>query len=272
MSKKAAAAPNTPLATGEPQSLGYDPRDTLMTIQGFVPESVTTSRKEAAQKTTDFSEIATAPASEQAKYFLNAFWPNLQPGQAERIYNEWKIFKVIQKEAGQAEDSATITQNLANLFLQRLKRTMTAEDFKNEFKSIDTNFDGKMAYLEYLVWDSKFGSPASVIYRPQVQGAGLDRAIKRVLAAEKALRDNNDELVKKEAAIEAASGVKKTRAINDLATFKENNDVSRMNADLASAHNALAKERKKLSESGTQFWTDRVQQELDGLQPQRKQK
>lgn len=261
---------STPLATGEPQSLGYDPRDSLTTIQGFVPESITKTRKEEAQSTTDFSQISAKSASEQAKYFLNAYWPNLQPGQAERIYNEWKIFKVIQKEAGQPEDSPFVAQNLANLFLQRLKRTMSASDFKEEFKSIDTNFDGKMAYLEYLVWDSKFGSPASVIYRPQVQSAGLTRTIKGVLDCEKRIRDNGDELAKKEAAAENLTGVKKTRALNELSTFKENNDVAGLNADLASAHNRLAKERKKLKESGTQFWEDRVQQELDGLKPQKR--
>lgn len=261
---------STPLAAGEPQSLGYDPRDSLTTIQGFVPESITKSRKEEKQSTTDFSEISAKKSSEQAKYFLNAYWPNLQPGQAERIYNEWQIFKVVQKEANMEQDSPSVPQNLANLFLQRLKRTMSAQDFKDEFHTIDTNFDGQMSYLEYLVWDSKFGSPASVIYRPQVQSAGLTRAIKKVLDCEKEIRDNTDELAAKQAAADTLTGVKKTRALNELATFKENNDVAGLNAHLASAHNNLAKERKKLSESGTKFWDDRVQQELDGLKPQKR--
>lgn len=258
---------STPLGDNEPQAFGYDPRDELLTIQGFVPESVTATRKEAAQSVTHFSTIANAPASEQAKYFLNAFWLNLQPGQAERIYNEWKVFRVVQKEAGQAEDSPAIAQNLANLFLQRLKRTMSVQDFKDEFKRIDTNFDGKMAYLEYLVWDSGFGTPASVIYRPQVQSNNLGRRIKNVLTAEANLRQNADDLAALEEKVASLSGVKKTTAQNQLATFRENNDVAGLNAQLASAQNSLAKERKSLSESGTQFWNDRIQAELDSLKP-----
>jgi hypothetical protein len=263
---------STPLLAGEPQSLGYDPRDELLTIQGFVPEAITTSRKEPGQKLTQFSEISSQPASAQARFFLNAYWPNIQAGQADRIYNEWKIFKVIQKEANMPEDSANIPQALANLFLQRLKRTMTSEEFKTEFKTIDTNFDGKMSFLEYLVWDSKLGSPAAMTYRPQVQGAKLGGAIKKVLSCEKALRDNADTLAQKEAAVAAASGVKAKMAQNDLATFKENNDVARLNADLATAQNNLFKIRKPLVEQGTQFWEQRVEQELTGLKPQRLQK
>lgn len=279
--KKAAGPPTTPFLAGEPESLGsysyegkqrgYTVRDELLTIQGFVPDVVNLSRKEPTQKLTHFSEISQSTASAQARYFLNAYWPELQPGQAERFYNEWKVFKIIQKEAQIPEDSPAIPQALATLFLQRLKRTVSATEFKTEFAKIDTNFDGHMSFMEYLVWDSKFGSPAAVIYRPQVQHPNLTKAINAVLQAEQAIRANGDTRAEKVAAVEKATGVAATRAKQDLSVFDENNSLAGLNATLASAHNNLAKVRKTLKESGTAFWDERVAAELDSLKSQKQQ-
>jgi len=263
---------NTPLGSNEPQSLGYDPADNLLSIQGFVPASVTSQFKADAQQATQFSEIALKPASEQAKFFLNARWPYLNPGQAERYYNEWKVFKVVQKEAGIAEDSPNVSAALARLFLDRLKRTTSATEFTAQFKDIDTNFDGNMAFIEYLVWDNKGCTPATVIYAPQVQGQAFFNACKKVIAAEGALRENANTLAAKEEAAASLEGVKKKMALNDLATFKENNDVARMNADVAAAHAKLLAERKKLKELGTEFWEQQNAAALQALKPQKAQK
>lgn len=262
----------TPFKAGEPDSFGYSTRDSLLTVQGFAPKEATDRRKAAACSSTHFSELISAPASAQAKYFLNVYFDNLSGADRSRVRSEFLVFLEIQKGASMAEDSSSIPQNLANLFLQRLGRTMTPTEFKAEFKEVDTNFDGKMAFLEYLIWDFKQGSPSHSIYRPQVQSAGLTTAIRKALAAERALRTYDDELEAKATASETLTGVKGTRAKQELLTFKENTNLSGMNADQANAYEKLIKARNGLAERGSDFWAQSIADEATSRLPQRAQK
>jgi hypothetical protein len=275
MSKRSApAAANTPLKSSEPQDFGFDPRDDLLTIQGKVPAETTTRRKMEADVLEHFSDVSVRPASEQAKFFLNAFWYELAPGQAERIYNEWKIFKIVQKEASSSdrnivEDGPSVTAPLARVFLQRLKRTMTAEDFTNQFKEIDTNYDGQMSYIEYLVWDSQ-KTPASVIYRPQVTSAAFLKKIQAVLKAQKALRDHEDELRRLEEGSQQ-EGLKGKRFASELAQYKNATSTAGLNADLASAHEGVLKTRHSLKFEGNDFWAATLDAEAKSNLSQKQQ-
>jgi hypothetical protein len=263
---------STPFKAGEPDSFGYTTEDSLLTIQGFAPKEATDRRKVEAASSTHFSDLIGSPASAQAQYFLNVYFDNVSAADKARVYSEWQTFCIIQKEASIAEDSPNIPQNLANLFLQRLGRTMTPTEFKTEFKSVDTNFDGKMAFLEYLCWDLKLGSPAHCIYRPQVQSAGLTSAIKKAIAAERALQGYDKELAAKTEAAATLTGVKGTRAQNELLTFKENTNLSGMNADVANAHEKLIKARNGLVERGAEFWAQTIADEATSRLPQKSQR
>lgn len=251
----------TAFKAGEPDSFGYSARDSLLTVQGFAPKEATDRRKAAPERSTHFSELLTSSASAQAQYFLNVYFDNLSDAQKAKIYSDWQLFKVIQKEASIAEDSQNVPQNLATLFFQRMGRTMTPTQFAAEFKEVDSNFDGKMAFLEYLCWEHKFGSPAHTIYRPQVQSGALTTAINGAIKAERALRQYADDLEAKEQAAAAGSGVAGTRAKNELATFKENTNLSAMNADLANAYEKLIKARGGLEKRGTNWWAATVEAE-----------
>jgi len=264
----------TPFLAGEPDSLGYTTRDSLLTIQGFAPKEATDRRKVAAATAVNFSDIVSRPASAQAQYFLNVFFDNLSAADKSKVYSDWQVFCVQQKENGLTEDGPTIPQNLANLFLQRLGQTMTPTEFKASFKEVDSNFDGKMAYLEYLVWtfSGSVGSPANAIFRPQVQSQPLFNAIKKCLAAERALLAYADDLKAKEEAAASLTGVKGTRAKNELATFKENTNLAGLNADQANAYEKLIKARSSLTERGTEFWNSTVADEATSRLPQKAQK
>jgi hypothetical protein len=262
----------TPFKAGEPDAFGYEARDSLLTVQGFAPKEATDRRKQQPASVTHFSELIGRSASAQAQYFLNVYFDNISAADKKRVYDEWQIFKVIQKEASLAEDSPSIAQNLANLFLQRLGRTMTPTEFKEEFKSVDSNFDGKMAFLEYLCWDFKLGSPAHAVYRPQVQGGSLSSAISKVISCERALRAYDDDLAAKTAAANELTGVKGTRAKQELNNFKENTNLSQLNGDLSSAQDKLIKARGPLTERGTEFWEATVAAEAQSRLSQRAQK
>lgn len=250
--------------------MGFEERDSLLTVQGFAPKEATDRRKQAPASCIHFSELLSKSASAQAQFFLNAY-PNIPESEKRRIYDEWKTFCVIQKEASMNEDGSSIPQNLANLFLQRLGRTMTPTEFKAEFKAVDTNFDGHMAFIEYLVWDFKQGSPAHAIYRPQMQSVGLQNAINGALRAERAFRKYEDDLAEKTKNAETLSGVAGTRAKQELKVFQENTNLAGLNSDIANAYEKLIKARASLTEAGTEYWQNTVQAELDSLKAKKAQ-
>lgn len=268
--KKAAGPPTTALQAGEPQSLGFKADDSLFTIQGKVDKQTTDIRKAPEMKITQWTEIVSMPASEQCKFFLNAYWPYLAPGQAERVYNEWKIFKIIQKESGVfAEDSPSVNQALALLFLQRLKRGLSKTDFDAEFKNIDSNFDGAMAFGEYLCWDQK-KTPADVMYRPQRYSPAIANGIKRVLEAERKLLDYKYDLERLTTAAEQP-GMQGTKGKNELEQFKVKTNLQGLNAEAAAAKEKLLQAWNAQTEEGNKFWAAALQNEATSNLSQKQQ-
>lgn len=268
--KKNAGPPTTVLQAQEPGSLGYQTDDSLFTIQGKVDKQTTDIRKAPEMKLIHWSEVVAKPASEQCKFFLNAYFPYLQPGVAERIYNEWKIFKIVQKESGTIEeDSPSVHQALALVFLQRLKRGLSKAEFDAEFKSIDSNFDGQMAFGEYLCWDHK-KSPADCMYRPQRYSANIDKAIKRVLAAERAMLTYEYDLKRLTEAAEQ-SGTAGIRGKNELQQFQVNTNLQGLNAEAAAAKEKLLQAWNKETEKGDAFWAEALKNEATSTLSQKQQ-
>lgn len=296
--KKQAGPPSTPTTAAElgtyPQvgTLGYCTDDELFTIQGKVDKQTTDLRKVEEQKIEQWSEVIQRPASQQCIFFLNAFWPYMKTDVAERFYNEWKVFKIIQKESGVfAEDSPSVNGALALLFMQRLKRGLTKTDFDAEFKNIDSNFDGAMAFGEYLCWDQK-KSPAEVMYRPQRYSQTIARCITRVIAAERAMKEYNYAFEKIKTAVDAGANIvvpeknatnaaeveaamkalfSANKAKNELEQFKKKTDLKGLNAEAASAKEALSKAFLAAKEEGTAFWEAQVAKESNSLLSQKQQ-
>lgn len=282
--KKQAGPPSTPTTATElgtyPQvgTLGYCTDDELFTIQGKVDKQTTDLRKVEEQKIEQWSEVIQRPASQQCIFFLNAFWPYMKTDVAERFYNEWKVFKIIQKESGVfAEDSPSVNGALALLFMQRLKRGLTKTDFDAEFKNIDSNFDGAMAFGEYLCWDQK-KTPAEVMYRPQRYSQAIARCITRVIAAERAIKQYNYAFEALQTASDAGDGASDPAVIfaakkakNELEQFKKNSDLKGLNAEAASAKEALSKAFLAAKEEGTAFWEAQVAKESNSLLSQKQQ-
>jgi hypothetical protein len=279
MRRKAKNSVPTPIKEGELKSFGYTDEDELLTIQGKVPEEVSSRRKKPTQSVVQFSDVLSMPASEQAKFFLNAMWPEISrnPGQAERIYNEWKVFKMVQKEAHNdgnkdiTEDGTGVNETVARVFLEKLKRAVSASDFKEKFREIDSNSDGSMAWIEYLCYDNQGVSPATVIYRPQVQSSALYKSIDKVIAAERALRqfDHDIEDLTEKSQLPGTEGKKYTA---DLNKYKTENSKANLNADLASAQEGLLRSFGKCKELGTEFWESMLEKDREADKPQRKRK
>lgn len=285
----------TPLSEGEPSSINteggqfwLDERDSLLTIQGLVPEEVTKLHKKPAQQLIHWDNVLAQPADWQARFFLNAYWDFLLEGQADRIYDEWKIFCQIQADAvrensslkqreGLTENGPNMNLTLSTQFMTRLKRVKTAQEFKDEFKNVDSNFDGKMAFAEYLLYDSK-KSPANIIYRPQRRSVALINARNACLQAERALRKWYDDEQAIKDRIEQG-GAKGKKAEAELAQYQRNTPLDNVNKDLAAAQNKLlsayrkaAGDVKSQKNKGDLFWEARVADEKNKLKSQKAQR
>jgi hypothetical protein len=285
----------TPLAEGEPASINteggqfwFDERDSFATIQGLVPEGVTKLHNKPAQQVLHWDNVIAQPADWQARFFLNANWDFLLQGQADRIYDEWKIFCDIQKQAvrenpllkqreGLDENGPNMNLTLSTKFMTTLKRVKTAQEFKDDFKTVDSNFDGKMAFAEYLLYDAK-QSPAYVMYRPQRRTVALINARNVALQAERKLRKwFDDEKAIMDRAKEGGAKGKKAEA--ELSQYRNNTPQDDINKEIAAAHNKLLSQYRKAAgdvksqkNKGDLFWEKKVADELNSLKSQRNQR
>jgi len=249
------------LKASEPKSvnsdLNDDRQDELFTIQGFVPKSIRPKSKDT-QEVVIYHHLLAKPSSEQAKYFLNVFWEEFQDGKAAAVYSEWEKFVEIQKECGMKEDASDLPQtNAQRYFETKLGVQMTNKEYSDAFKTIDANFDGKMAFVEFLCWRYK-KTPGQVIYQPTVQSPAIGKKIKAVLDAQREIRAYRAKLAKLENDAATLTGIKQTRAKQEVNMYKENADEANLTRDLVRAQNALYKHRATLELKGDQFWADTV--------------
>lgn len=265
-------------------AIGYTERDSVLTIQGKVPKTVSDQSKKDAQSVAYFSTISSGPASGQAIAFLNAFSPYLQPNQDERIYQEWKIFCELQKVAGVKEDSPHVNRVVAQKFLEKLLRSLTAQEFTQEFKAIDSNSDGNMSFVEYLLWDNKHRpdifNPASMMYRPHVchETSGpnfLGNKITAVLNIERKVQAWDDKKAASLAASQNEGSTKIQRAKADQEYKRLCGDEDKVKGglagDLSSAQLKLLTAYHKCQPLGTNFWNKRVQADKDSDKSQKSQ-
>jgi hypothetical protein len=270
--------------TSDINAIGFTDRDSVLTIQGKVPKFATDQSKKPEQRVEYFSTISSGPASGQAIAFLNAFAPYLQPNQDERIYQEWKIFCELQKVGGVKEDSPHVNRVIAQKFLEKLKRSLTAQQFTQEFKEIDSNSDGNMSFVEYLLWDNKHQphvfNPASMMYRPHVchETSGpnfLQNKINAVLKIEREIQAWDDQKAANLAASQDPNATKIQRAKADQEYKRNCGDEDkvkgRFTGDLASAQLKLLTAYHKCQPLGANFWAKRVQQDKDSDKSQKSQ-
>jgi len=147
-----------------------------------------------AQKA-EFESLVGKNYKEQAVSFLNAFW-NEVGTKAEEIFKHWQTMIELDKQQHNALPPAkkpeTYSQGKdldefwSHKFLETIGKTMTAVEFRQEFKKIDSNVDKKMGMIEFLLWEYK-QSPKELVTRPQ--GTADPEALKAITEAQKLLDD-----------------------------------------------------------------------------------
>jgi len=201
--------------------------------------------------------------ADQAKFFLNAFWPE-HSDKAEEVWGFW--VKIVALDLGKGKEGNELDEFNAHRFLEQLKETKTVIEMRNSFKEIDLDNNKRMALIEYLVFKYKV-SIKVLLSRPQ--GTNED-----LVKAQKALDEVNAEIARiegKKTELEkasAGSGVKAMQAKNELQQLLTADNTS-LNRILLTAEATIRKAQKQgnLDAQGALFWIDRELQEAKKYKP-----
>jgi len=210
--------------------------------------------------------------SEQACFFLNAYWEEFGT-QAEEIYSvAWEYIKKVDmhnkgvKYIHLYEEGDELDFDMSLYFFEQLlkflnanekwakdypksvPKEMTAIQRKQELRErVDVNFDGKMSFLEFLLYQYD-ASPKTLMERSR----GSDDLPEEVLAAMRALEEVNQrvnayetEKRRLEDDAEGGSGIKALKAKNELAQLLNSPLWSAINKALITAEAAVRIASKK---------------------------
>jgi len=260
------------------------------------------------QESLDAFNVATKKKfSEQAQFFLNAFWDEYGT-QAEIIYSvAWDVIKrtdmdnkgvryVHQYDEGNQLDfdmalhyfellwkfySAPGGQKWVNDYAPSIPTDMTAIVRKKELREkVDVNFDGKMSFLEYLLYQFK-ASAKTLMDRSKASG-DLPEEVKAALRAleevNRRVREYESEKRRLEDEAAAGSGIKALKATNELAQLKSGPLWEQINKALITAEAAVRIASKKygvnatsgdstepMRTNGTMWWMNRELEEKKKL-------
>jgi hypothetical protein len=241
--------------------------------------------------------------SEQACFFLNAYWDEFGD-QAEEIYSvAWDLIKDVDmgnkgiKYVHLYEEGNELDFDMSLYFFERLvklfqkdeklgqtyaksvPKDMTAIVRKQELRDrVDVNFDGKMSFLEYLLYQYD-ASPKTLMDRSR----GSDDLPEEVLAAIRALEEVNirvrayeTEKKRLEDESEPGVGIKALKAKNELAQLLNSPLWNAINKALITAEAAVRIASKKygvnaaghtgagggvVRTNGTMWWLNRELEE-----------
>lgn len=196
-----------------------------------------------------WNEVANKPFSDQAMYFLNAYWPEVG-GQAEFIFHvSWEKMKYADMHAKgvslvfKYDEGNELELNIGLYFYEKMcafleddknkqwaddkwkishPQMMTALTRKQEIREkVDVNFDNKISFLEVLLYQYReFANPADFVHRamsrgeehPEIRKARL--ALAEVSERIKKFEQKKSEL---EAIANGGNSVKALGAKNELA-------------------------------------------------------
>jgi len=230
-----------------------------------------------------FSVACKKKFSEQAQFFLNAFWSEFGD-QAEVIYSaHWEIIKRADMRAKgtmwihQYEEGDDLDFDMALYFFEQLVKFFDEDKFgqglckdfpkavpqhmtsivrKKELRDkVDVNFDGRVSFLEYLLY--QFNASPKVLMERQVKST----IPPEVLAAMKALEEVNAQVhayetekkrLEDESQLNGGTGIKALRAKNELAQLNSGPLWEKLNKALITAEAAVRIASRKYGVGGTE--------------------
>jgi len=125
-----------------------------------------------------FNSVCQKTYSQQAQFFLNAFWPEVG-SKAEQIWGHWGKIKELDLQQYNAlptgkkpethSEGQALDEFWSHKFLESIGKTLSVVEFRQEFKKIDANCDKNMGIVEFLLWEYKL-SVDELMKRPQGRG------------------------------------------------------------------------------------------------------
>jgi len=171
--------------------------------------------KVTAEQQAAWSEIVSKKYSDQAIWFLNGFWDDVQ-GNAEDVWKWVELFSELDQD--KKGDGCELDEFWSHKFLESLGETMTVIEMREKFRTIDVDFNKRMSLIEFLSYHFK-KSIQDVIDAPQGDNQEeIEAAQAAVEAAQKAVDDMVERLNEATSASDAAdAAAAKAKAASDAA-------------------------------------------------------
>jgi chromosome segregation ATPase len=134
----------------------------------------------------EFKKITALPHSDQAKYFLNAFWEEAGPN-AENVWLWVLKFEELDQENKKKGNS--LDEFSAHRFLEQVGETKRVVELRETLRKIDLDFNKRMAVVEYLLWKNK-QSIKELLSRPQGDNTAQIKEAQAMLDAAQAALDD----------------------------------------------------------------------------------
>lgn len=221
------------------------------------------AKKQDAYDTEYFKQVVSKKWSDQAVFWLNAYWPE-HGKDAEKVWGYVQLF--IKLDSAKGKDGCDLDEFWSHKFLESLGDTLTVVAMRETFREIDLDFNKRMSLIEYLVFKYKV-SVKELLSRPQGTNEDL---VKAQQALEK-VQDEIAKIEKKKAELEEkakATGVRGMQAKNELQQLLTA-DPTDLNRALLTAEAAVRKAQKLggLAAQGALWWVDRELEEAKKYKP-----
>ena len=227
--------------------------------------------KVTAEQQAAWSEIVEKKYADQAVWFLNGFWAEME-AQAEDVWKWVELFGQLDQE--KHADGCELDEFWSHKFLETLGETMTVIEMRERFRKIDADFNKRMSMLEYIMYRYNI-EPHAMVTAPQggdqeqinkaqamvdsAQGAvdsmnaALDAAKKAVDAAVAAENENKaalDELHAQEKAFEdKKAALEQTKNDMSIGVVKRNRAANELDQMLA--EDPLPLRKAKINQAAT---------------------
>ena len=170
--------------------------------------------KVTAEQASAWEDIVTRKYADQAIWFLNGFWEEVK-GDAENFWMYAELF-------------AELDEFWSHKFLERIGKTMTVIKMREEFRTIDVDFNKKMSMTEFLgytyhktiqqIIDAPQGNNQELIDAAQAQVDAAQAAVDEMVAKLQVATQKADEAkAASDAAEAAAAPYRKAVAENEAA-------------------------------------------------------
>jgi uncharacterized protein YdcH (DUF465 family) len=230
-----------------------------------------------------FSKCEKQQYSTQAKLYLNAFWQEDQ-GRAEEIFQFWQkycatdLFLKGLNPTNTSSLGTELDEHGFHVFLEKNIKPMTIIEARTKLKEADVTFDGKVSLIEFLLWYYK--RPAKEFWKRAPEdptdaapmSPELRAAMSALNAARAEIQKIEDEKSRLEDEIAKGSGIKSSKAKNELSQLLSR-DQTDLNRALLTAEAAVRKLGGPKSDvpPGTIWWLNREVEEMKKYKPKSKQ-